>query len=506
MSIHWPIIRRLLASPRRKIITDDRRTWTAGELLVGAKHLASEIERRSTSRTVATLLPTSGAFPMAALAAWIAGRVVVPLNYLLKRDELQYVIEHCETDLIITAQALLDHLGYTPGQGEKPVRLLRLEDVDFRGFPEARWPASARDDDLAVLLYTSGTSGKPKGVMLSHGNITSNIEQCRVWAKFDGGHTLLGILPQFHSFGFTVLTMLPLTVGCRAIYAARFVPFRVINLIREHRPTAFVAIPSMYAALLTAKNAEPEAVSSLKYVVSGAEPLPDDVARRFREKFGLTLNEGYGLTETSPVTNWCLPDDFLPHSVGPPLPGVEERIVDLETGRDLPPGREGEIRIKGPNVMQGYFKMPAETAAAFDERGYLRTGDIGRFNSRGHLFITGRLKEMLIVGGENVFPREIEEVINTHPGVHASAVIGAHDAMRGEVPVVFVELEEGASFDEKALRALCREKLAGYKVPDRIVVVEKLPRNATGKILRRELKGMLEAEATASADRSERTS
>ncbi len=489
MTVHWPIIRTCLQNPTRVLITDDQRRWRGIDLLIGALHLASEIERRSNSWTVGVLLPAGGAFPMAALAAWFTGRTVVPLNFLLKPDELQYVIDDCETDLVISAGPMLEFLGATP----RVRTLLRLEEMRFKGLPEPRWPAFVPDDRLAVLLYTSGTSGRPKGVMLTHANLSANIAQCVEFARFNRDDVVLGVLPQFHTFGFTVLTLLPLTVAASAVYTARFVPQRLLKLCREHRATAFIAIPSMYNALRHVKSATPDDVASLRFIVSGGEPLPEAVASAFFERFGKRICEGYGLTETSPVTNWCPADANTPHSVGPPLPGVRERIVDWETGRELPPGRDGEVRIKGPNVMRGYYKLPAETAAAFDDEGWFRTGDIGRLDEKNFLFITGRLKEMIIVGGENVFPREIEEVLDKNPTVGASAVIGVRDDIRGELPWAFVELKEGESFDEAALRTWCRERLAGYKVPREIRAVEKLPRNPTGKIMRRELKKNLEA-------------
>jgi long-chain acyl-CoA synthetase len=366
-----------------------------------------------------------------------------------------------------------------------------MEDVDFKTVPSPRWPALVDDDQLACLLYTSGTSGKPKGVMLSHGNISANIRQCVEWVKFTRREVLVGILPQFHSFGLTVLTLMPITLGCKVVFTARFVPNRIVKLIKEHKATAFIAIPSMYNAMLHVKSAEPADFATMKFAVSGGEPLPDSVASGFFERFGVRIAEGYGLTETSPVTNWCRPHEFRPHSVGQPLPDVRERIVSIETSADLGANQDGEIRIAGPNVMKGYFRLPRETAAAFDELGYFRTGDIGRFDDDGHLHITGRLKEMLIVAGENVFPREIEEVLNLHACVKDSGVVGLMDPMRGELPFAFVELKEDATFDKQSILTWCKQRLAGYKVPTDIVHLEALPRNATGKVMRRELKGML---------------
>jgi long-chain acyl-CoA synthetase len=192
------------------------------------------------------------------------------------------------------------------------------------------------------------------------------------------------------------------------------------------------------------------------------------------------------------VTNWCRPTDYKPHSVGRALPRVSQRIVDVETGRDLGVDRDGEVRIKGPNLMKGYYKLPEQTASVVDDRGYFRTGDIGRIDADGHLFITGRLKEMLIIAGENVFPRELEEVLNKHPSIKESGVVGKKDPMRGELPVAFVELKEGETFDEKSVRAFMRERIAAFKIPDEFRVLPALPRNPTGKLMRRELKKYLD--------------
>jgi long-chain acyl-CoA synthetase len=319
------------------------------------------------------------------------------------------------------------------------------------------------------------------------------VEQVVDWAQFDHRDTMLGVLPQFHSFGLTVMTLLPLVVGCGAVYTARFIPGKLLELARKHRPTVFVAIPSMYNALLHAKKADAEALESLRYVVSGGEPLPDKVASGFLERFGKRINEGYGLTETSPCTNWCLPEEFRPHSVGRALPRVEQRIVGPD-GQLLGPNQDGEVRIKGPNVMKGYYNLPELTASVFDEHGFFRTGDMGRRDDEGHLFITGRIKEMLIISGENVFPREIEEVVNHHPFVKDSAVVGLQDPSRGEVPICFVELKDDVAWDEQDVRAFVREKLPPYKVPREFRVLEMLPRNPTGKIMRRALSERLKAE------------
>lgn len=493
------ILRQALRHPLRTAVLDDRRALSYGKLAAAAFFLAKAIERQTTNPHVGILLPTSGAYPIALLACWLARRVAVPLNYLLARDELRYVIGDSGIDAVITVDPMLDFLGGRETLADV-VHILRLEDVKFTGFPPLRRPPRYQRDDLAALLYTSGTSGKPKGVMLTHGNLAANVEDCLAHTGLRGNCTFLGVLPQFHSFGLTVLTLLPLAVGARVVHTARFVPQKIVELIRTHRPDLFVGIPSMFGALLSVKNAGPEDFTSIRFAVSGGEALPDAVYEGFHQRFGVRILEGYGLTETAPVTHWCTPDQPRRHSVGRSLPRVGTVIVDDE-GRPLPADTDGEVLLAGPNIMAGYYHLPEETKQVFVtlgeellSRGGFRTtrafrsGDIRRVDADGYLYITGRKKEMLIVGGENVFPREIEEVLNAHEAVRSSAVIGRQDGMRGEVPIAFVELNDGADFSDAAVRNWCRQRLAGYKVPREIRVIDALPRTPTGKLLRRALR------------------
>lgn len=494
MSVLWPILRQLATHPLKVAVTDDQRRWRGIDLLIGALHVAESLQQQTDRPHVGMVLPTGGLCPITTLAAWMLGKAVVPLNYLLKGEDLQYVCDHSGIDTIVTVQPMLDFLGTPP-----TVRnLLRIEDINFKRLPELRWPRRAAPDDLAVLMYTSGTSGKPKGVMLSHGNLSANIRQCRDWAQFDSSDSMMGVLPQFHIFGMTILTLVPLTLGMPVFYTARFNPKKIIGIMRRQKPTVIIAIPSMYNALMTVKSADPDVFSQVRYAISGGEPLPDDVVDRFKERLGVTLAEGYGLTETSAVTHWCRPHEYKRHSVGRAMPDVRVRIVGPD-GREVRQGEEGEIRLAGPNILMGYYQAPEETAAAFDEMGYFRTGDIGREDPDGSLYITGRIKEMMIIAGENVFPREIEEVLNKHPEVEASGVASVMDPSRGEVPIGFVELHEGAADEDHAeiaarLRSHCRKYLAQYKVPREIRILEQLPRNPTGKIMRRDLKKILERE------------
>lgn len=495
MRILRSILRQMIWHPFRHAVVDDFKAWKNVELYIASLHVARAIERMTDRDKIGIMLPTSGLFPAAIIATWMLGRTIVPLNYLVKRDDLEYMIADAKLDVVITVGKMLEFIGGAPGK-ELPdgVKALKLDEMKFKGIPPLRRAKRSPDDFLAALLYTSGTSSRPKGVMLTAGNLVSNVEQCCEFAEFDGSDVMLGVLPQFHSFGLTVLTLCPLSAGCKAVYTARFMPKKIIGLMREHRPSVFVAIPSMYSALLSVKDAGPEDFKSIKFLVSGAEPLSPTVFDGYRERFNVTLKEGYGLTETSPVANWLRPREEKRKSVGKPLPRVEEKIVG-PNGERLGPNEDGEICIKGPNVMKGYYNLPDATKEVFDEEGYFRTGDMGRFDEDGFLYITGRIKEMLIIGGENVFPREIEEVIEQHESVHAAAVIGAPDDLRGEVAVAFVEMKEGAAFDERSIRSFCREQLPQYKVPRDIRVLEQLPRNPTGKVLRRELQKMLKSES-----------
>lgn len=497
MALLRSILKQALLHPTRTAVVDDLRTWSYAKLAGGAFFMAREIREATDKPNVGLMLPTSGAFPAALLGTWQAGKVAVPLNYLLSKEDLHHVIRDSGLDTVFTASKLLDVVG--EDSIPEGVKVVRLDQLSFKGLPPVRWPASPKDEDLAVLLYTSGTSGRPKGVMLSHRALDSNVRAIVSHAHLSKTNKFLGVLPQFHAFGVTALTLMPLYLGAETIYTARFVPRKLIELMRKHKPNVFIAVPSMYGALLSVKSATADDFASLEFAVSGAEPLSQAVFDAYKDKFNCHLLEGYGLTETAPVTNWSTPQQNKLHAVGKALPGVKNFIVD-DDNKVLGPDEPGEILITGPNVMDGYWQLPEQTNEVFVEidapgstpdKGKIkcfRTGDIGKIDEDGYLYITGRKKEMLIVGGENVFPREIEEVLNMHPSVKASAVIGKPDDMRGEIPIAFVELEEDATFDDKELRNFVRDKIAQYKVPREIRQIDELPRNPTGKILRRELK------------------
>lgn len=502
---------RAVTHPTKIAVIDDQREYSFFKIGAAALFAAKAIKQATKQDKIGIMLPTSGAFTVAFLGAWLAKKTPVPLNYLLSQDELAHVVADSGIDTIITAQKMIDaisDLGIDVDALPGDTKLMKLEDVSFKGLPPLRIPPKLEDDDLAVLLYTSGTSGKPKGVMLTELNIRTNIEDSLEHAGITKCDKFLGVLPQFHTFGLTVLTLLPLYGGGQVVYTARFNPRKLMDLMRKHRPQLFIGVPSMLNALLSVKNTTADDWKSLRFVICGGEPLPQAVYDGFKEKLGVQINEGYGLTETSPCTNWSTPTHTRLHSVGRPLPSVQNFIID-DQGNLLGRNEEGEILISAPSVMKGYYELPELTeqvilnldVPADDatigvdgknvKRGgptrCFRTGDIGKIDDDGYLYITGRKKEMLIIAGENVFPREIEEVLNRHDTVHASAVIGKQDGARGEVAIAFVELEEDAEFDEAALKAFCRENMANFKVPKEVRLLDKLPRNPTGKIMRRAL-------------------
>ncbi len=341
------------------------------------------------------------------------------------------------------------------------------------------------EQDLAVIIYTSGTTGRPKGAMLSHGNLLHNVNSCRIVLETVEDDCLAVLLPMFHSYMLTVGILLPFTIGGSIVLVKSLnQPRALLQEILARKPTILPAVPSFYRMLLGAQIPVP---LPLRLFVSGSAPLPLQTLQEFEEKFKVPLIEGYGLSEASPVVSKNpLRGVHKAGSIGLPIANVEMSIQD-DAGKMLGANETGEICVRGGNVMMGYWNQPEETAKAM--RGdWLLTGDIGYRDAEGYYFITDRKKDMLIVNGINVYPREIEEVIHQFPGVKEAAVIGVPDARRGEQSLAFVVAAEGQTLDEKALHKFVRNRLADFKVPKQIVFLPALPRTATGKILKTELR------------------
>lgn len=454
-------------------------------LVAIAQGLATHIRTASARPRVAIMLPTSSACAAAVLACWYAGRVPVPLSPLLTDAELTAIGADAGLDLLLTVEPLATR---AQALGARPL-ILRGNTTLVPG--ESPIPDAAATD-TAVVLYTSGTTGLPKGVCLSFDNLGRNADACVAYARIPADSVFLSVLPQFHSFGFTAMTVTPLLLGATAWYLPRFSAAAVLQAMAERRATVFMAVASMYAGLLRQREAAADALASLRLAISGGEPLPQRLADAFRGRFGVELMEGYGLTETSPVVSLNIPGAHRPGSVGRALPGVRVSSVD-QSGAELAPGADGELVVRGHCVMQGYLNRPDETAAIIRD-GALWTGDIGQVDADGYITLTGRAKEMMIVAGENVFPGEIEAVLSEHPAVAEVGVVGVPDELRGELPLAFVILKDGSQIDGGELRQFCRVRLSGHKVPREVRIVADLPRGPTGKVLRRLLRAQVEAD------------
>jgi len=416
-----------------------------------------------------------------------SGAVAVPINNFLKPDEVNYILNDAGIDVLITDADLGSHVRAL--HAARPnLKLLKIEELNERPPRDGRAPSrskphitQAKPADLAVLIYTSGTTGRPKGAMLSHGNLLHNVESCRIVLQTVDLDRFAILLPLFHSYMLTVGLLLPLLVGGSIVLVKSLHPVRnVLQEILQRQATVMPAIPQFYRSMVNAPIPVP---LPLRMCVSGAAPLPVQVLQEFEAKFHIPLIEGYGLSEASPVvTKNPLDGTRKPGSIGLPIPNVEVSIQN-ESGQFLGPNQIGEVCVKGGNVMMGYWKQPEETAKAM-RQGWLLTGDIGYRDEQGYYFITDRKKDMLLVNGINVYPREIEEVLYQYPGVKEAAVIGRPDSRKGEQPVAFISPNQGQAVEESELRNFLRKRLADYKVPRKIVVLPALPRNATGKILK----------------------
>ena len=414
-----------------------------------------------------------------------AGAVVVPINNFLKPAEVGYILNDGGIDVVITDADLGAHSAEL--KTARPLlKFFQIEEIAaLHPSSILNSPSSRSEKDLAVIIYTSGTTGKPKGAMLSHGNLLHNVESCRIVLESVPDDCFAVILPLFHTYMMTVGIFLPFTTGGSIVLVKSLHPPRAaLQEIFSRRATILPAVPSFYRMLLGAQLPTP---LPIRIFISGSAPLPMQTLREFEEKFKVPLIEGYGLSEASPVVSKNpLRGAHKAGSIGIPIPNVEMSVQD-ESGKILGVNETGEICVRGGNVMQGYWNQPEETKKVF-RSGWLLTGDVGHRDSDGYYYITDRKKDMLIVNGINVYPREIEEVLYQFPGVKEAAVIGVPDARRGEQPVAFVTAAEGQTIDDKALLQFIRGQLADYKIPKKIVILPALPKNATGKILKTELR------------------
>lgn len=460
---------------------------------------------------VAFLLGNTPHFLISLYATMRLGATAIPINPIYTPDEISYILQNSDAKAVIALDMLLpliekvagafpSVLTYvicetTPEAGEKITAL--PEDVRKKVKPFTQLikssssdvlPVDISPDDTAVILYTSGTTGRPKGAMLTHENLFSNARDTADYLGFTGSDKVLATLPVFHVFALTVVVNAPLLKGATILLVPRFTPQDVFDMAKNQQATVFAGVPTMYNFLYQSPQTSVEDFSTIRLAISGGSSLPVALLHNFEDKFKVRISEGYGLSEASPVTCFNpLDRDRKPGSIGTSIRNVENRIVN-ELGDDVQVGEVGELIVRGPNVMKGYYKMPEETAATIRD-GWLYTGDLAKFDEDGYFYIVDRKKDLVIVGGYNVYPREVEEVLFAHPGVVEAAVIGMPDENFGEAVHAYVVVKDETT-DAETLSAYCAEHLAKYKVPRSFEFLTELPKNTTGKILRRSLKDL----------------
>src|SRR5271166_2927517 len=438
---------------------------------------------------VGVMLPNVPAFPIAFYGALAAGAVVVPMNPLLKNREVAYYLGDSGAKVVFAWHQAAGEA--TKGAAATGAQVLEVDEPDLHallaGLAPAPSMADQAGDDDAVILYTSGTTGTPKGAELTHANLTRNAElAAATMLNVRPGDVTMGCLPLFHVFGLTCGLNATIVGGGTLTLLPRFDAGKALEIIGRDQVTIFEGVPTMYAAMLHHPAHATADTSSLRTCMSGGAAMPVEVMRGFEQTFGCMILEGYGLSETSPVASFNHPDRVRkPGSIGTPVEGVEMRVVDLD-GREVPGGEVGEITIRGHNVMKGYWRKPEATAEAIPD-GWFRTGDLAKVDEDGYFFIVGRKKDLIIRGGYNVYPREIEEALHEHQAVAEVAVIGIPHTELGEEIGAAVTLKPGATATPADLRAFARERVAAYKYPRHVWFVRELPKGPTGKILHREV-------------------
>ncbi|WP_099159108.1 long-chain-fatty-acid--CoA ligase [Virgibacillus ndiopensis] len=455
---------------------------------------------------VAIMLPNCPQYVISYYGTLQAGGIVTQVNPMLVGKELTHILTDSGAETIVIYESLLPVLNQIIDQtsvkriikvnldGRNTEDSLAIGFIDYLqqagGLPRPVDINSA--EDIAVLQYTGGTTGRSKGVMLTHRNVRTNTMQVYEYFKDEiqpGKDRYLTVIPLFHVFGMTSCMNLSIYTGSLSIMLPKFDLDGVLQTIKDLKPTSFPGVPTMYVALTSHPKAEEYGIDSIRICNSGSAPMPGELLRSFEKKTGAMILEGYGLSESAPVTH-CNPffATRKPGSIGIGIPSTEYKIVDLETGtNELPAGEAGEIVIRGPQVMKGYWNMPEETAHTLRD-GWLYTGDIAYMDEDGYVFIIDRKKDLIIASGYNIYPRDVEEIIYEYPAVQEAVVVGVPDPYRGETVKAVIVLKDGTHCDEEELIAYCRENMAAYKVPRIVEFRDELPKTNVGKILRRAIR------------------
>ncbi|WP_406174310.1 class I adenylate-forming enzyme family protein [Streptomyces canus] len=466
--------RRAELDPHGAAVSDGHRSLTNTQLLNRVRMAARQLQDLGIGPgdVVALRLTNRVEFVVLLFAAWRLGATVTPVNPSMTDVEVDRQLKDSGARLLVVEDgtAVLAH----------EVAVLAVGEL-YEGTAEPDQAPLLDPATLALLIYTSGTTGVPKGVMLDHANIDAMVEMGRLALEVGPADRCLLILPLFHVNGIVVSVLLPLLVGASVVIAGRFDPRTFFQLVERERPTFFSAVPTIYSMLAALPDDIRPDTSSLRFGVCGAAPASAELLTRFEARYGFPLVEGYGLSEgTCGSTINPVAGPRHAGTVGFAFPGQEIRIVDSD-GTEMAPGTDGEVVVRGPNVMRGYLGRPDETARVIVD-GWLHTGDVGHLDAEGCLTLVGRSKDMIIRGGENIYPKEIEDVLASDPAVLEAAVIGVPDEKWGEVVVAYVQPRPGSTVDPSALKALCARSLTGYKRPTAFFVVEAIAKNAVGKI------------------------
>lgn len=474
--------------PEATALIQGEESWTFARLEDAAARFAAYLQSRGMQPgdRVAVSLPNIPAFAVVYYGVLRCGGIAVPMNPLLRPREVSFYLEDSQARLIVG----LPDSDSQRGAVEAGVDFLAVTDLpSVLGTVQPLPDIVERDDeDTAVLLYTSGTTGSPKGAELRHRNLRSNAQTTAdTLLTIEQDDVMMGALPLFHVFGMTCGLNVAIANGCALALIPRFNPADALGLIASEKVTIFLGVPTMYGAMLNSADADAD-VSSLRLCISGGASMPVELMRAFEERFDCVILEGYGLSETSPVASFNHPDaDRKPGSIGTPVRGVEMKLMGVAGGsEDVALGDVGEIAIRGENLMRGYWKQPEATQAAIRD-GWFYTGDLARVDEDGYFFIVDRTKDLIIRGGYNVYPREVEEVLHLFPGVAEAAVVGIPHDHFGEDVGAYVSPKPGHTIDVDELSEFVKERVAAYKYPRQIRVIDELPKGATGKILKREL-------------------
>jgi long-chain acyl-CoA synthetase len=449
---------------------------------------------------VALLCGNGRHFVVAYLATLGLGAVCVPLNPASPSPEIERELATVKAKVVVVEpSAAAAWRGVVRGNvptvqtvvaTESPTGADTLEGAVLLADLLEAAPADLVEvdtDALAVLMFTSGTAGSPRAAMLSHGNLQANLDQGKsAGARIDTGDVVYGVLPMFHIFGLNVVLGLTLARGATVVLVQRFDPSTALDTIRERKVTVVPGAPPMWLAFSHMDGEPADSFATVRLALTGAAKMPEEAMRRLKDRFGLDVAEGYGLTEAAPVVTSSAGMPVKIGSVGKVLDGIDVRVVD-EAGDDAPPGDAGEIWVKGPNVFMGYLDEPEQTARVLTRDGWLRTGDIATVDADGYLYLVDRAKDLIIVSGFNVYPAEVEETLAEHPGVAEVGVVGVPHPHHGEAVKAFVVAKPGAHLDEDQLIEWCGDRLARYKCPTKVLFVDELPRNVSGKLIRRAL-------------------